>query len=73
MKSKPPAPTSGSRLAAQNARTLGSISAIRRGVNTRESNDRWMSWVGGSSKRMLPGGMSTPILIISSTEPRPER
>ena len=31
-----------------------------------------MSWVGGSSKRIDPGGISTPALMISSTEPRPE-
>ena len=72
MKSKPPAPTSGSRLRAQNARTFGSSSAIRRGVNTRDSNDRCTSCVGGSSNRMLPGGMSTPLLMNSSTEPLPE-
>ncbi len=73
MKSKPPEPTSGSRLRAQNARTFGSSSAMRRGVKMRDSNDRCTSCVGGSSNRMLPGGISTPCLMISSTDPRPER
>ena len=31
-----------------------------------------MSCVGGSSKRIDPGGISTPALMISSTDPRPE-
>ena len=57
---------------AQNARTLGSSAAMRRGVNTRESSDRCTSWVGGSSNKIVPGGISMPLLIISSTEPRPE-
>ena len=73
MKSNPPEPTSGSRLLAQNARTLGSSSAMRRGVKMRDSSERCTSWVGGSSNRMLPGGISAPCLMISSTEPRPER
>ena len=49
------------------------VHAIRRGVNTRDNNDRCTSWVGGSSNRMLPGGISTPCLMISSTDPLPER
>ncbi len=73
MKSNPSDPTSGSRLCAQNARTFGSSSAMRRGVKTRDSSDRCTSWVGGSSNRMLPGGISTSCLMSSSTEPRPER
>ena len=31
-----------------------------------------MSWIGGSSKRMFPGGISIPPRIISMTEPLPE-
>ena len=37
MKSKPPLPTSGSRVRAQNSRILGSRAFILRGVNTRDS------------------------------------
>ena len=40
MKSNPPVPTSGSRLRAQNSRIFGSIAAIFRGVNTRDSRPR---------------------------------
>ncbi|HXN61627.1 MAG TPA: hypothetical protein VN886_14360 [Acidimicrobiales bacterium] len=29
--------------------------------------------MGGSSKRRIPGGISTPELMISRTVPRPER
>ena len=72
MKSKPPEPTFGSRLRAQNSRTWGSMAAIRRGVNTRDSSARCSSCAGGSSKRIVPGGIVTFILIISRTEPRPE-
>ena len=36
MKSNPPVPTRGSRLRAQNSRTLGSMAAILRGVKTRD-------------------------------------
>ena len=73
MKSKPPVPTSGSRLRAQNARTLSSSAFIRLGVNTRDSRPRWTSWLGGSSMRMLPGGISMPALMKSSVEPLPDR
>ena len=31
-----------------------------------------MSCEGGSSKRMFPGGISIPLLMISTTEPLPE-
>ena len=55
MKSKPPEPTSGSRLRAQNSRTLGSMAAILRGVKTRDRRPRWRSWSGGSSKMIEPG------------------
>ena len=55
MKSKPPAPTSGSSERAQKSRTSGSIAAIFFGVNTRLSRPRWTSWIGGSSNRMMPG------------------
>ena len=72
MKSKSPEPTSGSSTSAQKARTWGSSASIFFGVKTRESRPRWMSCVGGSSKRIDPGGISTPALMISSTEPRPE-
>ncbi len=57
MKSKPPAPTSGSSVRAQNSRTFGSIAFIFFGVNTRDSRPRCTSWTGGSSNRMMPGGM----------------
>ena len=40
MKSKPPAPTSGSRLRAQNSRIFDSSAAIRRGVKTRDNKLR---------------------------------
>ena len=69
MKSNPPASTSGSRLRAQNSRTFGSSAATLRGVNTRDSNPRWMSWVGGSSKMIEPYGISIPLLMISRTVP----
>ena len=46
MKSKPPAPTSGSRLRAQNSRTFGSMAVILRGVNTRDRRPRWRLWPG---------------------------
>ena len=72
MKSKPPAPTRGSRLRAQNSRTLGSMAAILRGVKTRDSRPRWRSWSGGSSKMIEPGGISMPLLISSSTDPLAE-
>ena len=54
-KSNRPVPTSGSRLRAQNARTLSSSAFIRLGVNTRDISPRCTSWLGGSSMRMLPG------------------
>ena len=69
MKSNPPAPTSGSRLRAQNSRTFGSIALIFRGVKTRESRPRCKSCPGGSSKMIEPGGISMPLLISSRTVP----
>jgi hypothetical protein len=69
MKSKPPAPTSGSRLRAQNSRTFGSIIFIFRGVNTLDSRPRWRSWSGGSSKMIDPGGRVMPDLMSSSSVP----
>ena len=72
MMSKRSSPTSGSRQAAENARICGSRAATFRGVNTRDIRLRWMVWVGGSSKMTMPGGMSMPALMISSTPPRPE-
>jgi hypothetical protein len=76
MKSNPPSATSGSRVAAQNARTWGSIAFIRIGLKTRLSKPRWTEWAGGSSNRMMPGGISTPSCftawMTSSTEPLPE-
>ena len=72
MKSKPPLPTSGSRLRAQNSRTLGSMAAILRGVNTRDSRPRWRSWSGGSSKMIDPGGISMPLLMSSRIVPLAE-
>ena len=72
MKSNPPAPTSGSRLRAQNSRTLGSRAFIFRGVKTRESRPRCMSWHGGSSKMIDPGGISMSPLMSSSRVPLAE-
>ena len=72
MKSNPPEPTSGSRLRAQNSRTLGSMAFIFRGVKTRESRPRWMSWAGGSSKMIDPGGISKSLLISSRRVPLAE-
>ncbi len=69
MKSKPPLPTSGSSVRAQNSRTFGSIAPTRRGVNTRESSPRWRSWAGGSSMMNTPGGISIPLRMTSSTLP----
>ena len=31
-------------------------------MKTRESSARWASWIGGSSKSRIPGGISTPAL-----------
>ncbi len=72
MKSKPPAPTRGSSVRAAKARTSGSIAARRRGVNTRLRSPRCRSWSGGSSKMNMPGGISIPALMISSTDPSAE-
>ena len=46
--------------------------ATCRGVNMRDSSERWIVWVGGSSKITIPDGISMPDLMISSTPPRPE-
>ena len=73
MKSKRPPSTSGSRVRAQNSRTFGSIAFIALGVNTRESRPRCRSWIGGSSMRIRPGGMSKPAMIVSSVDPFPDR
>ena len=70
MKSKPPAPTSGSRTCAQNSRTCGSSASIFFGVNTRDSRPRWIVWIGGSSKMKMPGGISMSALISSRMPPR---
>ena len=58
MMSKPSVPTCGSRQAMQNRRIWSSISAIRRGVNTRDIRPRSMLWTGGSSNIITPLGMS---------------
>ena len=71
-KSNPPVPTSGSRLRAQNSRIWGSMAATRRGVKTRESRLRWTSWSGGSSKMIMPGGISMSLRISSRSVPLPE-
>ena len=44
----------------------------RRGVNTRDSKARWMSWIGGSSIISVPGGISMPALMTSRIGPRAE-
>ncbi|CNH58478.1 Uncharacterised protein [Mycobacterium tuberculosis] len=71
-KSKPPAPISGSKLREQNSRILGSSALTLRGVNIRDNNLRWMSWIGGSSKMTVPGGMSILALMISRIAPLAE-
>ena len=71
-KSNRPAPTSGSRLRAQNSRIFGSSAATFLGVNTRDSRLRWIVCVGGSSKMTTPGGISMFALISSRMPPRPE-
>ena len=71
-KSKPPAPTSGSRAWAQNSRTFGSRASIFLGVKTRESRPRWAVCWGGSSKMTMPGGNSMSALMNSSTAPLAE-
>ena len=73
MKSKPSSPTSGSSVRAQNSRTFGSMASIFFGVNTRDSRPRWMSWIGGSSNSMMPGGISMSALMSSRIDPRPDR
>ncbi len=72
MKSNPPDPTSGSRLRAQNSRILGSMAFILRGVNTRDTRPRCMSWPGGSSKMIEPGGISMSLLTNSRMVPLAE-
>ena len=56
--SKPSEPTCGSRQLTQNRRIWSSISAIRRGVNTRLISPRNMVCTGGSSNIITPLGMS---------------
>ena len=68
-----PLPTSGSRVRAQNSRTLGSMAFIFFGVNTRDMTPRCTSWRGGSSKRIAPRGISKSALMSSRIEPLPER
>ena len=72
MKSNPPVPTSGSRLRAQNSRTLGSMAFMRFGGEHPATAGPVHVCAGGSSKRMMPGGISMSALISSSTEPLPE-
>jgi hypothetical protein len=72
MKSKPPAPTRGSRLRAQKSRILGSSAATFRGENTPPISLRWVAWIGGSSKMITPDGISISDLISSRMLPRPE-
>ena len=69
---EPSAPTSGSRLRAQNSRICGSSAATRFGENTRDISRRWMVCTGGSSKMSTPEGMSMLALISSMMPPRPE-
>jgi hypothetical protein len=65
MMSKPDEPTSGSRQRAQKSRTWSSRAAMRRGVKTRDMSPRCIVWTGGSSKRITPGGSSTPARMMS--------
>ena len=71
-KSNLPLPTSGSRACAQYSRILGSSALTLRGVNIRANSLRWMSWIGGSSKITVPGGISMLALISSMIAPRAE-
>ena len=73
MKSNRPSSFSGSRVRAQNSRTLGSIASMLFGVNTRDMRPRCASCAGGSSIRIIPDGTSIPDMMISSVEPFPER
>ncbi len=65
MMSKPSEPTCGSRQLTQNALIWSSISAIRRGVNTRPISPRNMVCTGGSSNIITPLGMSNSELTSS--------
>ena len=62
-------PTSSSRRCAQKLRTWGSIANIARGVNTRDSNWRWIAWLGSCSWISVPGGISMSALTMSSRTP----
>ncbi len=62
-------PANSSRRAAQNSRTLGSIASIALGVNTRESNCRWMSCGAPSSITNVPGGQSIFACTMSRLVP----
>ena len=63
--SNPSEPTCGSRQLTQNWRIWSSISAIRRGVNTRLIKPRNMVCTGGSSNIITPLGMSNSELTSS--------
>ena len=47
--------------------------AILLGVNTRDIKHRWMWWIGGSSNRITPDGISMSARMSSRIDPRPER
>ena len=55
-----------------NSRINGSMAFILRGVKARESRLRRMSWIGGSSKIKVPGGISMSAFRISITTPLAE-
>ena len=50
---------------------LDRVHGLRR--EHRDSRPRCRSWIGGSSIRISPGGMSIPAMMISSVDPLPER
>lgn len=70
MMSKLSEPTSGSRQPTQYRRIWSSISAIRRGVKTRDIRPRSIVCIGGSSNIMTPGGMSKSDWTSSRMSPR---
>ncbi len=59
---------------AEGSRTLSSSAFMRRGVNTRDRRPRCTSWTGGSSMRMIPGGISmSALMMLERSSPWPDR
>ena len=65
-------PTSGSRHAAQNARTFSSIAFIFFGVKARDTRARCTVCNGGSSLMNTPGGMTGAAFTTSRMSPLAE-